>query len=99
MLVDVQSLTPEATDVCMMGSRYEWLVTAMVRIRDDEGESKATTIVDDLVSALSPSENQLKTFVGTHGEYRVTRLPDPRPPIGIDGWYSVPVDCRLELLT
>ena len=99
LLVDIFPLTPEATDICMAGARNEWLVTTSVRIRDGQGEDEADSIADRLVSYCSPENGVLKQLCGECGDYRFIRLPDPRPPVPTDGWYSIPVENRLELLT
>lgn len=99
LLVDILPLTPEATDISMCGKRHEWTVTTQVRIRDDEGESLAKKIVDRLVAYCSPHGCELQQFCGDCGTYRFIRIPDPRPALTTDGWYSIPVDNRLELLT
>jgi len=101
LLISVDNLTPEPTDICMVGARHEWLATTIVRIRDDEGESKAMQLVDKIVSYTSPDKDthRLKELCGKFGNYRFIRLPDPKLSLTSKGWFAVPVDNRLELLT
>lgn len=103
LIVRILPITPAPHTVCL-DAVYEWILQVDVRIRDGKnllngvltgGDSPATETIKKLIAHIPP----LYIFAGADREYRVVRPAEPKPPLQTDGWYSIPVDFRIQTVT
>ena len=81
---------PEVIGLCEGTSRYVWLFQISIIVRDGIGEPAGLI---DALRALLPFGDVLDN--GTH-RFQVMAPPSAIPPVPLEGWYSLPVQTRIQ---
>ena len=81
---------PEVIGLCEGVSRYVWLFQISIIVRDGVGEP--ASMIDAMRSLFSFGE-ELTT---ENHSFQVMKPPAAISPVPLDGWYSTPVQHRLQ---
>lgn len=90
--VSVTPISPDEVTVCDGGSIYQWIYQVSVFYRDGVGEVKPYAIVDELKDFY----HILFEFIGEDHLFQIVKTPDSKLPVPTKGWYSIPVQFRIQ---
>ena len=91
----VMPTAPEVLTTCGTGVIYTWLWQISLYVKDGLGELVPLRHVDSLIDFLPI----LTKFVGAENTYQLIAPGNVIPPVVTDGWFFIPVQFRVHLIT
>ena len=89
--VSVLPTTPQVLTICSGGSRYQWILQVAIWVRDGVGTVAPAQHIDSIRSAIPYNT----VLTSSHG-FKSIAAGEVLPTIAADGWYSTPVQFRLQ---
>ncbi len=89
--ISVLPTTPQVLTICSGGSRYQWILQVAIWVRDGVGIVAPAQHIDSIRSAIPYNT----VLTSSHG-FKSIAAGEVLPAIAADGWYSTPVQFRLQ---